>query len=179
MQYYALAQNVRHLSKLHWVMQTSLLKTLANKHKTFKRKMLAKYQTTCQTPEGKILKCLEVRVERDKEKKPPLVARFGGISLTHKTDAILDDTPYVYKNRKTEILKRLLASECELCGTNQNIEVHHIRKLSNLKDKGGRNKPEWAREMIAKRRKTLMVCRNCHDKIHAGKPTRTKLEKNC
>jgi len=32
-QYYLLAQNVAWLWRLHWVMQTSLLKTLAAKHK--------------------------------------------------------------------------------------------------------------------------------------------------
>ncbi|HEX2912227.1 MAG TPA: group II intron reverse transcriptase/maturase [Chloroflexia bacterium] len=177
-QYYALAQNVCHLSKLHWVMQSSLLKTLAGKHKTTSSKILAKYQTTCQTLEGKTVKCLEVRVQREQEQRPALIARFGGISLKRQTDVILDETPYVYKNRRTEILKRLLANECELCGATQNIEVHHIRKLSNLKEKGVRDKPQWVKEMVAKRRKTLMVCRKCHDNIHAGKPTRIKTEMN-
>ncbi len=38
-QYYMLAQNVSSFWKLHWVMQTSLLKTLANKHKATLSKM--------------------------------------------------------------------------------------------------------------------------------------------
>ncbi len=33
-QYYILATNIRRLNKLHWIMRMSLLKTLANKHKT-------------------------------------------------------------------------------------------------------------------------------------------------
>ena len=35
-----------------------------------------------------------------------------------------------------EIVQRLLADECELCGSKENVEVHHIRKLADLKIKG-------------------------------------------
>jgi group II intron reverse transcriptase/maturase len=44
-QYYLLAQNVSWLWRLHWIMQTSLLKTLASKHKSRVRKLFRKYQT--------------------------------------------------------------------------------------------------------------------------------------
>jgi hypothetical protein len=30
------------------------------------------------------------------------------------------------------------------------------------------------KRMAARRRKTLVVCRNCHDAIHAGRPTRQR-----
>jgi hypothetical protein len=77
-QYYLLAQNVSWFNKLHWVMQASLLKTLANKHKTTRLAMLRKYKAIVETPYGP-LKCLELVVPR--EGKKPLVARFGGIPL--------------------------------------------------------------------------------------------------
>ncbi len=48
-QYYLLASNVYHLGKLHWVMQTSLLKTLAGKHRSSVAKMARKYKTTIDT----------------------------------------------------------------------------------------------------------------------------------
>jgi hypothetical protein len=111
-----------------------------------------------------------VRVER--EGKRPLIAQFGGISLTRQPNAILNDTPYVYRNKRTEILKRLLANECELCGSREAIEVHHIRKLGDLKRRGGREQPPWVKRMRALRRKTLVVCQTCHQNIHAGRPTR-------
>ncbi len=50
---------------------------------------------------------------------------------------------------------------------------HHIRKLSDLKVKGQREKPTWLKVMSAMRRKTLIVCERCHVAIHAGRPTRT------
>ena len=51
---------------------------------------------------------------------------------------------------------RLKAKVCELCGTTESdhYEVHHINKLKNLK-----GKERWEIAMIAKHRKTLVVCR--------------------
>ena len=77
-QYYLLAQNVSWLWKLHWIMRSSLLKTLAHKHKCSVTKMVRKYRASIETPYGQ-MKCLEKIVVR--EGKKPLVARFGGIPL--------------------------------------------------------------------------------------------------
>ena len=167
-QYYLLAQNVPQFWKLHWIMKESLLKTLASKHKGKVTDMVRKYQTTTETPHGP-MKCLEVIVPR--EGKKPLVARFGGIPLRREKAAILHDHPFlVFRNQRTELLKRLLADKCELCGSRENIEVHHIRKLADLNVKGRREKPAWVKRMAARRRKTLVVCQDCHRAIHAGKP---------
>ncbi|WP_346276118.1 reverse transcriptase domain-containing protein [Pseudonocardia sp.] len=62
-QYYLLAGNVDRLYRLHWVMETSLLKTLANKHRSSVSKMARKYKATIDTPHG-LRKCLEASVER-------------------------------------------------------------------------------------------------------------------
>ncbi|MEV5212490.1 group II intron reverse transcriptase/maturase [Micromonospora sp. NPDC053740] len=43
-QYYLLAQDVFRLGPLHWVMETSMLKTLAAKHKSTVTKMARKYK---------------------------------------------------------------------------------------------------------------------------------------
>jgi group II intron reverse transcriptase/maturase len=166
-QYYLLAHNVCWLWKLHWVMQTALLKTLAHKHKARVTAMARKYQSTTTTPYGP-MKCLETRVERPG--KEPLVARFGGIPLRRQKTAILTDQHPVYlKTSRNELIKRLLAETCEVCGATENCEVHHIRKLADLKQKGRRAKPVWVQIMAARRRKTLVVCRPCHDAIHAGR----------
>lgn len=166
-QYYLLAQNVAHLYRLHWVMKGSLLKTLANKHKRSSTAIARKYRTMKQAPNGTLLKCLEVRVER--EGKKPLVAQFGGIQLKPQPRATLLDRLPKPINTRTEILQRLLANACELCESTTDVEVHHIRKLADLKGKGKREKPKWVEIMAARQRKTLVVCRRCHDDIHAGK----------
>lgn len=165
-QYYLLAHNVGWFNKLHWIMKTSLLKTLARKHRSSLKRMSHKYRATVQTPDG-TLHCLEKVVKR--EGKKPLVARFGGIPLRRNKKAVLIDQETTFhhlNNKSSEILQRLLADECELCGSKEAVEVHHIRKLADLRKKGRREKPGWVQIMAARKRKTLVVCRNCHEAIH-------------
>ena len=104
------------------------------------------------------------------------VPRFGGIPLRRQTEAILidRDPPHVYF-RRNELIKRLLAGACELCGSTNDCEVHHVRKLADLKLKGRAEKPLWMRVMASRRRKTLIVCRRCHEDIHAGRPLRQRV----
>lgn len=172
-QYYMLAQNVSWFWKLHWVAETSLLKTLANKYQTTVMKMLKKYKASFQATDGTDYRCLEVQVQR--EGKKPLVARFGGIPLKRqKTAALVDQIPIYNRTERNELVKRLLADKCELCGSQENVEVHHIHKLADLK-KDGKERPRWVKVMVARRRKTLVVCRFCHQAIHAGQPVRQKV----
>jgi hypothetical protein len=132
--------------------------------------MAQKYTATTQTPKGP-RKCLKVEVQRENGKKP-LVAQFGGIPLQRKQDAILvDHTPQFYMTSQSELLKRVLAETCELCGSKAQLEVHHIRKLADVEKLGKKAKPKWMKHMAARRRKTLVVCRRCHDAIHAGRST--------
>ena len=154
-QYYILAQNLSWFSKLYWYMETSLLKTLACKHRSSINKQKAKYRTTITSTSGKTVPCLQVVVERPNKK--PLVATWGGISLVHKRKAVIEDIPYKVYGGRTELVKRLLAEKCELCGSTKNIEVHHIRKLADLKKKGQTEVPKWVQIMSARKRKTLMA----------------------
>ena len=165
-QYYILAQNLSWFSKVYWYMETSLLKTLAFKHKSSINKMLAKYKTTTTSTNGRTVPCLQVVVPR--EDKPPLVTTWGGISLSYKKKAVIEDAPYQVYGGRTELIKRLLANKCELCGSEENIEVHHIRKLADLNKHNGKLVPKWKEIMSARRRKTLVTCRDCHHAIHNG-----------
>jgi group II intron reverse transcriptase/maturase len=166
-QYYLKAFNVHRLHRLHWVMRRSLIMTLADKYRTSAREVVLKYQTMVPSPAGQ-LKALQVVIERG-EKKEPLVARFGGIELRRQTDAVINDRPpEVYNIMRSEIVQRLLADQCELCGAEENCEVHHVRKLADLNRPGQKEKPPWVKQMAARRRKTLVVCRRCHDEIHSG-----------
>lgn len=170
-QYYLLAQNVSWLWKLHWVMRGSLLKTLAHKQKRSVTKVVRKYRATTETPHGQ-MKCLEKVVLQDGKK--PLVARFGGVPLRRQPLAHLSDQLTTVQRRpaRNELLKRLLANTCELCTSTNQVEVHHIRRLADLHKPGRVEKPLWIRVMAARRRKTLIVCQECHQAIHSGRPTR-------
>ena len=47
--------------------------------------------------------------------------------------------------------------------------MHHVRALRDLSVKGQRAKSKWIQVMATRRRKTLVVCRRCHNDIHAGR----------
>jgi len=170
-QYYLLAQDVFRLGRLHWVMETSLLKTLAGKHRSTVSAMARKYKATVDTPAGP-RKCLQVVIERNRGRKP-LVTRFGGIPLRRVRTAVLtDQRPVMASTRRNELILRLLTGRCEICEDTVNLEVHHVRKLADLTKPGRRDKPAWMHLMAMRRRKTLVTCRRCHEDIHAGRATR-------
>jgi hypothetical protein len=174
-QYYTLAQNVAWLNNVRTVMRLSLLKTLANKHKTSVARMRAKYQKTVRLPQGP-RKCLEITIKR--EGKKPLIARFGGIPLQRDLKTRIQDFPTTRKPpSRSELIKRLLADTCEVCGAMGDIEVHHIHALKDLKVKGKKEMPLWMQIMSARRRKTLMVCKACHAAIQYGKPIKQHVSK--
>jgi group II intron reverse transcriptase/maturase len=168
-QYYLLAFNVHRLWQLHRVMELSLIKTLANKFRTSASAIRRKYRKTVNTLHG-TQKVLEVVVERGAKK--PLVARFGGMELRWQKNAILDDKPKEVYSVRSEVVQRLLAKRCELCGARGNCQVHHVRKLADLNRPGQGEKPLWVKRMAARRRKTLVVCQACHEAIHRERPKR-------
>jgi group II intron reverse transcriptase/maturase len=168
-QYYLLAADVCRLHRLHWVMETSLLKTLAGKHSSSVAKMARKYKATIDTPYGPRV-CFQTTVTRGEGKKS-LVARFGGIPLRRQKKAVLiDRSPVLFTTSGNELIHRLMAGRCEVCGSTERLEVHHIRKLADLNKPGRNEKPAWVQIMAKRRRKTLVTCTSCHDAIHAGRP---------
>jgi group II intron reverse transcriptase/maturase len=169
-QYYALAHNLHIFNHLRWIMTTSLLKTLSAKHKTSVNKVAKRYQSTVMTPSGP-RRCFAVKVDR--KGKKPLVTRFGGIPLKRQpTVQYIKDTTTNIRIRpgRNELIKRLLADTCEICGSTNNCQVHHVRKLADL-NKKKRERPKWMITMMSRRRKTLVVCHECHGDIHRGKST--------
>ncbi len=169
-QYYLLAGDVWRLSRLHWVMVTSMLKTLAGKYDSSVSKMARKYQATISTPYGP-RKCFQVSVEHGEGRKP-LVSRFGGIPLRRQRNAIpVDRVPVPGTASRRELIVRLLEGRCELCGHTEHVRVHQIRKLADLGPPGQPGTPAWMETMARLRRKTLVVCQPCHDTIHNRRPT--------
>jgi Type II intron maturase/Reverse transcriptase (RNA-dependent DNA polymerase) len=163
-EYYLLAGDVYRLNRIRWVMETSLLKTLACKHGSSVSKMAARYAATLDTPHGP-RKCFQVSIERKGRK--PLVARFGGVPLRRKKKAVINDRqPGPSIIRRKELIDRLLASKCEICERISLVNVHQIRKLVDL-DRPGKPRPEWMNLMAKRRRKTLVVCTPCHNTIHS------------
>ncbi len=165
-QYYQMAHNVHRLQEVEWVTATSLLKTLAGKHKTTVNNIVKKHKST-RTVNGRTYRVFEATVER--KGKEPLITHYGAVPLERKPDANITDRIVKLGKSRTELLQRLSNDECEMCGKKGKVEVHHVRKLKDVNRPGRKNRPAWVHRMSALRRKTLMTCVICHDAIHAGK----------
>lgn len=173
--YYKLAINIDRLNEVEWRMSQSVMRTLANKHKTSVGKLLEKYE---EKRNGK--NAIVVSVEA---KGKTYETYFGGIPLRRtRIVYVQHDTPELevtVKQNRTELEKRLYADECELCGGREHIEVHHIKSIKELKkrSKGRKELPRWKIVMIARQRNTLVLCRSCHRQIHSGKHDGANLRK--
>jgi group II intron reverse transcriptase/maturase len=163
--YYLLARDVYRLTTLRWNAESSMLRTLARKHRSSVAKMAARHKAKIETSDGPRT-CFEARKHR--EGKKDLVARFGGIILRQDRRAVIRDpapAPAAYPRK--ELVKRLRTRECELCETGTTVTVHQVTGLKTL-GKPGPGQPAWAALMAKMRRKTLIVCAPCHDWIHAN-----------
>jgi RNA-directed DNA polymerase len=157
-EYYALSCDMKlKLQKLNYMVVYSLFKTLANKYKCKKSKVIPllkrgdeyiyRYQVNGEQRERKI---------------------FQLKHLTTKPKWIKDELPkekFYLTAIRSELVKRMNAKKCEYCDTRDAlVEVHHVQKLKDLNP----NSTSWERVMIARRRKTLVLCRNCHTLLHKG-----------
>jgi Type II intron maturase len=170
--YYRLAYNMHTLSKLRWIMETSLTKTLAHKFKMSVPRIYEKYRAEL-VIDGKKFKGLQVSVPR--QDKKPLVATWGGVSLSWDIEATLEEQPQRVWTGRSELVQRLLADFCELCGSPKDVEVHHVQAMRKLHEYPGRPKPEWVKRMIALKRKTLLLCKRCHEDVEHGLPLKRPL----
>jgi len=65
------------------------------------------------------------------------------------------------------VIHRLLKRVCELCEHGTTVAVHQVTALKQL-GRPGPGQPAWAALMAKMRRKTLIVCADCHAWIHAN-----------
>ena len=168
--YYRLAQDVYRLHPLRWNAETSMLKTLAAKHRSAVTTMAARHKAKIETSDG-MRTCFEARTKR--KGKKDLVARFGGIPLRQDRRAVIHDpAPARIGYPRKELIHRLRKRRCELCEHGATVAVHQVAGLASL-GRQGPGQPAWAALMANKRRKTLIVCAACHDHIHANPVTNT------
>jgi group II intron reverse transcriptase/maturase len=161
-QYYQMAGNISWLNKLRYVMERSMLSTLAAKHRRPPWAMRRRHETTVETPHGK-RRCFEAT-----QRTPSgtvFTARFGGIPLRRNKHARLIDGAWPAR-RGRQLIARLTTGVCELCESRDGITVHHVTRLTDLNRYNTTTVPDWVEAMRARRRKTLIVCADCHADIH-------------
>lgn len=156
--YYRIANNSSHANSFGYIMQYSMYKTFATKYRTSMRKIIRRFS---------IGKDFGVQFKDKKGKqKTRLFYNDGFARKPLLRNADVDRLPKtVMYSSKTSLMDKLSARQCELCGkTDCELEMHHVRKLKDLKGKN-----YWERLMIARNRKTIALCKDCHQKLHTGK----------
>ena len=174
--YYRLATNVsKRLGKFKYYHYYSLVKTLARKHKVSVKKTIGKFGMPAKRKQG--TGTINIIGTHYQTKAGNKTLIYFNESLKRINIPITSlDIPGNYKiNFKNELIRRLINKRCELCENQFSInelEVHHIRnlkKLNNAADKKKENTPYWIKLMLKIRRKTLIVCKSCHNNIHKTK----------
>ena len=153
--YYNMASNFGKLAYFAYLMEYSCLKTFAAKYKCSTKKVIAKFQDGS----GK----WGIPYETKTGMKRGYFAKWQNCKEIEGASDIKAKALAVFAQSVTTFEARLKAKTCEVCGTTESkrFEIHHVNKLKNLK-----GKQPWERIMIAKRRKTMVVCKNCHLNIH-------------
>ena len=152
--YYSIANNSYVINSFYHIMSYSMYKVFANKYKSSVKKILLKYKKN---------KVFQVAYENSKGKTLYQSFYHDGFKRKKVAGNIYCDTiprTVSITGGRNSLMERLKLQVCELCGATDKLEMHHVRKLKDLKGKS-----DWEKKMIARRRKTLAVCSKCHAKI--------------
>lgn len=156
--YYSIANNSPVIDSFYNIMEYSMYKTYAAKYRTSKKKIIAKYKKNG-------VFSIPYTNKRGYEFRREFYDK--GFKRKELPNRYLDDrlpNTIAITGGRNGLIKRLQSRVCELCGSTEDLEMHHVRKLKDLKGKS-----DWEIKMISRNRKTLAVCSKCHHKIHAGK----------
>lgn len=156
--YYCIANNSSIINSYKYILEYSMYKTYATKYRTTVHRIIEKYRLNkdfaVKFKNSKGIEC--TRLFYNQGFKRQKKAFYSNVDMTP------NDIKYF---SSTSLIDRLKAEKCEVCGkTNTPIEIHHIHRLKDLQ-----GKKYWEALMIAKQRKTLALCRECHKKLHCGK----------
>ena len=167
--YYSLADNLTSVaSSILWLTSTSFFRTLAGKRQSSLMKVARSLK------KGPAQYAIAQRKSDGAIKYHNLIASTKQINRDVVTYEQVDLKPNTWKFRATtELGQRLVANKCEWCGTQEgSMEVHHVRRLKDLKGKA-----VWEVHMIARRRKTMVLCKQFHVDLHAGRLSEAKRTK--
>lgn len=154
--YYSLAHNCCEMAQFGYIMKYGMYKTYAHKYRTKSKAIHRKYDK-----DGVFTLTIQLKNGKSKD----YTFYQGGYKRQSAIElAKVDYAPslMVFKTT-TSLIDRLKAGKCEICGATENLVMHHVRKLGELKGKS-----TWEKLMVARNRKTIAICSKCHKQIHLG-----------
>ena len=154
--YYRFADNFHKISRIQYILQFSLAKTLAAKYKISVKQVFARFGAD-----------ITVIVKAQDGKKDRTVSFY----LNH--DWKKDRDAFSTNNAKIDLVQTAtamhtrskLGKPCCIGGATEDIEMHHVRHIRKMSAKKATG---FQAVMQALNRKQIPVCKQCHQKIHRG-----------
>lgn len=153
--YYSIALNSGIINNFSYIMEYSMYKTFAAKYSTSVPNICRKYK------KDGVFTVFYMNKKRENRFRTFYNKGFG--RKIEAKEGFFDKFPnYYFAKMTTSLIDRLKARNCELCGETSELEMHHVRKLKDIAN----GKQPWEIHMIARRRKTMALCHDCHMKTH-------------
>jgi group II intron reverse transcriptase/maturase len=154
--YYRFADNFRRFTRIQYILQYSLAKTLAAKYKCSMKRVFKRFGKTITIP------------VKTKEDKPDRKVSFY---VNH--DWKKQRNGFQVRNAKIDLLlwtiklrtRSKLGKACCICESTSQLEMHHVR---HIRKTGAKPPTGFNAVLQALNRKQLPVCKPCHQKIHRG-----------
>lgn len=154
--YYRFADNFQQFTRIQYILQYSLAKTLAAKYKCSVRRIYKRFGKTITIP-----------VKTKKDKPDRLISFFVNRDWKRQRNG------FQIGNRNIDLLqwtitmrtRSKLGKACCICDDPLHVEMHHVR---HIRKTGARRPTGFNAILQALNRKQLPVCRSCHQKIHRG-----------
>lgn len=171
--YYCLATDVsKKLATFKFYHYYSMIKTIARKEKSTVRKVIRKYGIDVPRKVGTgTMRVVGIRYNTKTGQNTMMYFNDSLKKVNKPLGECSDTFGQIFSGG--QLMKRIDANVCELCGAEtDDLQIHHVRKLKDVMKKyrkHGKSVPSWVRTMSVIKRKTLVVCHDCHVKIHNGK----------
>lgn len=150
--FYTFASNYSSLWTIIMFLRFSCALTLARKHKLrTMRKAFQKFGKDLTDPETGLGLKVPTELKHD----------FGGPEI-RKIDESLNTSWYA------KLTKSSLYKACAICKTTNQVEMHHIRKVKDVRGKIRTGDSTYAQWVGAYRRKQVPLCAYHHDLLHKG-----------
>lgn len=153
--YYSFVNNRTDVGRIQYILHHSCAMTLANKLKLgTRRKVFAKF--------GKSLNVTETMSGKLITRSLRLIPSFRAQPMAFMTTHKPIDRVRMYNSKLT---RSKLGQVCAVCGTSENIEMHHVRHIR----KRGETLKGFHLQMSLINRKQVPLCLEHHVQVHAGK----------
>jgi group II intron reverse transcriptase/maturase len=168
--YYNFVSNMNKLAYICWLITESCCLTLARK---FKLKSMKKVYRKF----GKNFSCV---IESNKGEKQIisqiLPEDFKKKHIMSRNKVEKDPFKSLEENWNQKFTKSNIFQTCIICGSNERIEMHHVRQIKDLRNPKSK-KDFYTRQMEAINRKQIPLCKDHHIRLHNNTWTDTERDK--